>query len=246
MKKILFYLIYVMIPLCSFSQATELSKDECNTKIRAIWENSSKKEAKQKVSQLCLANPNNSASLLNLYFLRSGIDKIELKSAIDKLSTENESDAYAKSLKYYIENEQIKIGDRFTDFKATTSTGETFILSEVLKSKDVLLIFDGLSCVSESVIQELIYIDNKIDKKKVEIISFIFAKNADELMNELKSYKIPWLGVSDFKQDHSKTKINYNVQGRPTYIYIDSTGKVLVNEPGALSKKAMKLLKKHI
>lgn len=119
-------------------------------------------------------------------------------------------------------------------------------LSEVLKSKDVLFIFDGLSCVSESVIQELINIDNKIDKKKVEIISFIFAKNADELINELKSYKITWLGVSDFKQDHSKTKINYNVQGRPTYIYIDSTGKVLVNEPGALSKKAMKLLKKHI
>lgn len=246
MKKILFYLILVIIPLCSFSQAMELSKDECETKIRTIWNNSSSKEAKEKVSKLCLANPNNSKSLLNLYFLRSNIDKIELKNALNKLSAENQSDAYAKSLKYYIENNQVKIGDRFTDFKATTSTGETFILSEALKNKDVLLIFDGLSCVSKSVIQQLIDLNSKIDKNKVEIISFIFAQNADGLMNELESYEIPWLGVSDFEQDHSKTKINYNVQGRPTYIYIDSTGKVLVNEPGAISNKAVKLLKKQI
>lgn len=246
MKKLVFYLIYVLIPLAGFSQATELSKEECKTKIRAIWSNSSKKEAKEKVSQLCLANPNNSESLLNLYFLRSTVDKTELKNALNKLSAENQSDAYAKSLNYYSENDQVKPGGRFADFKATTSTGETFVLSEVLKDKDVLLIFDGLSCVSKSVIEQLIDLNSKIDKKKVEVISFLYAQNADDLRNELKKHEIPWLGISDFEQDHSKTKINYNVQGRPTYIYIDTTGKVLVNEPGALSRKAVKLLKRYI
>lgn len=246
MKKILFYLVLVIIPLCSFSQVKELSEDECESKIRTIWNNSSSKEAKEKVSKLCLANPNNSKSLLNLYFLRNNIDKTELKIALNKLSTENQSDAYAKSLRYFVENDQVKVGDYFVEFKATTSSGQPFILSEVLKSKDVLLIFDGLSCVDKSVIQYLKDLNTQIDTSKVQIVSFMFVQSTESLMNELKTYGIPWLGISDFELDHSKTKINYNVQGRPTYIYVDTKGKVLVNEPGALSRKAMKLLKKHI
>lgn len=245
MKKILFYMIFVTASLNCFSQKIEFSENECKIKIDSIYQHCKYRKAKREVLKLCLANPNNAKSLENLYYLKRYTGKEELKNTLNKLSDGSKSNIYAKSLDIFIHTDQIKEGDRYYDFNAKTSGNENFTLSEVLKEKDVLLIFDGLSCMGEKSRQKLRELYNKLDLSKVEVVSFLNAKNEEDLKETIKKYNVTWLTISDYQGVMSKTWLAYMIVGTPTTVFINTQGEVLVSRPG-LVDKAIKLLKNHV
>lgn len=237
MKK-LFYLLYlVAAPFFSFSQSAELSEAECKSKIDSIYNSLSYQKALKEVAHLCLSNPNNPTTLINLFLQRQHNDKKELEEALDRVRPENKSN---------VSNDQIQKGNNYYDFVAKTSKGEEFRLSEVVKSKDVFLIFGGLDCMGKDSRNALIDIYRKLNRSKVEIVSFMYVGNEKELNEVVEKYQIPWVVVSDFQGDHSRTKIIYDAQVRPTSVYINSSGKVIVSATNGLSQKAIKLTNKHI
>ncbi|OFX61181.1 MAG: hypothetical protein A2066_08855 [Bacteroidetes bacterium GWB2_41_8] len=247
MKYVFYFLFLFAISQQSFAQSTELSESECETEIHRIWHsNLSTHKAQKAASSFCLANPNNPTTLLNLYLLRQHVNKSDLKNALYKVSPENKSNDYAKSLEVYLENDQIKKGNKCYDFIAVTSKGEEFRFSDIVRTKDVFLIFGGLDCMGEDSRNALIDIYGKLNRNNVEIVSFAYESNEKELNKVVEEYQVPWLVVSDFQGDHSKTKIIYDAQVRPTSLYINSSGKVVVSATKGLSRKAIKLMKKHI
>lgn len=245
MKILFFLLILTSISLQSFPQINELTNEECQSKIEYHWKSNSYKKAVKNVSQICLSNPNNSVSLRNMYYLRQEIPKKKLKVALNKLTDENKLNDYAKSLEIFTRNKQVQKGDQYYDFKATSNKNEEIVFSNIAKGKDILLIFDGLDCIGKEAREYLIDLYHKLDKNKVEIISFFYVSNNEELTKKVNEYDINWIGISDFKNDHSIIKIIYDAQARPTSVYINSQGKVLVNQPG-IRQKTVNMLEKYI
>jgi hypothetical protein len=247
MRKQFFSTLILILCFCfsGHPQTGKLTEVEFNHSLKDIWQNNPNKIAHRKAIQLCLSNPDSPSALLNLYFLRKRISKGKLTNALNTIGPTLSSNEYAKSLRYYIDHEQLKIGDHCSDFKAQTYSGQSFVLSEVIHQKDVLVIFGGLNCLGKEAVGYYVDLYSQLDKEKVEIISFLYAENKEQLAPESMKYFNPWPVVSDLKGDHSLTKINYNAQGTPTFEYINSKGRILEMKEGP-SPKSIKLLKKHI
>lgn len=245
MKNLLISVIFITSSFYSFSQKTEFSENECKIKIDSIYQHCKHKKAQSEVLKLCLSNPNNTKSLENLYYLKRFTGKEDLKNTLNKLSDDNKSNIYAKSLDIYINTKQVKEGDRYIDFSAKTSKSEDFLLSDVIKEKDVLLIFGGLSCMGESSRQELRELYRKLDLSKVEVVSFLAVEKEEDQKEQIKKYDVNWVSISDYQGVLSNPWIAYVGKGLPTTVYINTKGEILVSRPG-LVNKAIKLLKNHV
>lgn len=243
MKNLLALLILLFISTPIFSQNGELTGEECRIKLDSIYNNCRGKKVLKERAKLSSANPNNETSLKDLYYLRNNIDKVVLRNTLDKLSPENQSNKYAKSLDLFINTQQRGKGDQFLDFKAQTMTGKEITLSEILKEKDVLLIIEGLSCIGNSGRQKIIDTYKDIDPNKAEIISFLTAENENQFQEEVNKYNVTWTAVSDFKDILSEVWLGYVTKGTPTCVYINSSGEVLFK--GVLISKALRMLKKQ-
>jgi peroxiredoxin len=245
MKKLLISTFFITASLYAFSQKAEFSENECKIKIDSIYQHCNQKKAQSETLKLCLSNPNNPTSLKNLYYLKRNIGKEQLKSTLNSLSEVNKSDIYAKSLDIYINTKQVIEGDRYFDFSAKSSKNEDFLLSNVIKEKDVLLIFGGLSCMGESSRQELRELYSKLDLSKVEVVSFLDVENEEEQKEQIKKYDVNWVTISDYQGVLSNPWLAYVGKGLPTTVYINTKGEILVTRPG-LVNKAIKLLKNHV
>lgn len=240
----LFFIIF--FSLDSICQIDQLTDNEFKYSLKDIWQNNKKQIARKKAIQLCLSNPNSPSSLLNLYYLRKRVSKEKLFNVLKSLDTCLISNEYAKSLKHYIDNKQVNKGDQYLDFIAQTSMGQDFILSDMINSqKDVLIIFGGLDCMGKETVRYFIDLYSRLDKEKVEIVNFLYCTDINQLAQSIRKSGMIWPGVSDFLGDHSLTKLKYNAQGRPTFVYIKSNGKILVNKEGP-SLRSIRLLKRHI
>lgn len=237
-------LFLLFISTSSFSQVIELSGEECQTKIDSFVNNFSYNKAIKKISSLCLLNPNNEIALGFLYRLRQDIKKNDLEIALNKLSDKMRLNGYAKGIDIYIKNKQLKKGDKYFDFNATTTNNKVFVLSETVQKKDVLLIFYGIGCMGKDTRDYLKDLYGKLNLNKVEIVSVSLASNVEELLREKNKYGIPWEMISDFEGVQSKAKIIYNVQERPNAVYIDSDGIIIINQT-AIRKGTIKLLEKN-
>lgn len=227
-------------------QTDQLTENEFKYSLKNIWQSNKRNIARRKAIQICLSNPNNKYSLVNLYFLRKRIDKEKLRNALITISPDLASNEYAKSLKYYIDNNQLNKGDSYVDFKVQTALGQDFILSNMINSKkDILIVFGGLDCMGIETVHYFIKIYSKLNKEKVEIVNFLYSTDNEHLRQSVVKSGIPWPGVSDYMGDHSIIKMKYNAQGRPTFVYIKSNGKIQLIKEG-YSYKSIRLLKKHI
>lgn len=247
MKRYFTTLVFILcFSIYGNCQTEPMTGEEFNYSLKDIWQNNNKKVARKKAIQLCLSNANNQDALLNLYFLRKRIPKEELLKAINTISPDLISNEYAKSLKYYIDNDQLSKGDHYFDFIAQTSMGNDFRLSdEINRQKDVLIIFGGLNCMGKETVSDFINLYSKLNKEQVEIVNFLYSADNEHLLQSVVNSGITWPGVSDYRGDHSITKMKYNAQGRPTFVYIKSNGKILLIKEG-YSYKSVRLLKKHI
>lgn len=93
--------------------------------------------------------------LARLFILRTDMPKEKLQSIYNKLPIKVKKSKNGKTLSLYLEANQIKVGDKISDFKSYDTDGNEFQFSKI-KNKKILLLYGGLKCIEEFGRKELL------------------------------------------------------------------------------------------
>ncbi len=163
-----------------------------------------------------------------LFTARLNIPKESLRRVIDSVPATEENMAYIESLKYHLKHKQIQVGDRFFDFDGINILGDTISFSSVLNS-NLLIIYGGLNCMGEAGRDLISALSKQYLESDLKIVVFDdLSENVSELLTSKAEYSNNYFWISDFKNDHSLMKIRYGLQTTPTFIIIDTNGKVVL------------------
>lgn len=222
-----------------------LSQKTFQTKMDSIWQNNrgNFKDAICQSFELCKKHTRDTLSYQMVYNIRKHQSKDDLRAYLNTLDELNISSNYIESLRYYVENNQLKKGDNCTDFTAIDQHGYQISLSSLTKQKDILLIFGGLQCMGEEAFLELKNTHTRCDTSKIEIVSFVLAEDIDHMKSEIVKFQVPWAVIANFKMDHSPTKIMYDVQATPKVFQIKKGG-IIIEATDGLPESAFKFISK--
>ncbi|MDR0547703.1 MAG: redoxin domain-containing protein [Dysgonamonadaceae bacterium] len=201
-------------------------KDSLNKESKRILDIAGKKN-----EELALKFATVPSGLQRVFMVRLAIPKDTLKSVLANLPEEMRRSPYAKSIRYHIETEQIKEGDRYYDFEATTADGQPFTLSS-LEGKNILLLYGGLGCMGKEGRDYLNKIYSLTPRDSFEIVVYCPNSNLDNLQKVREEYPSEYILVSDFLQDHTPVKILYGAQTTPTSFFINKQGIVVMKTEG--------------
>lgn len=125
-------------------------------------------------------------------------------------------------------------GDVMYDFSVTTSTGDKFTLSEVLKEKKLVVLnfwYTTCSwCLEEFPIMNDVYGDYKDDVAIIALDPLDDAKAVEAFANQYK-YDFP---MASCPSSWSNT---FGITGYPTSVFIDQYGVICIVESGAITSK---------
>ncbi|QES87341.1 peroxiredoxin family protein [Rhizosphaericola mali] len=258
--------IFLLFPLGVFSQ--EISERNYLNLDSCLWKNYEMEI--QKTSEYLSKNPNMKDSLTIVYenilnstleknrklaiqfatvpsglqrvfMCRLTISKDTLRSILKRLPTELKSSLYYKSILLYINSNQIKEGDNFYDFNATTSTGNPFRLSSLI-GKKILLLYGGLDCIGKDGRSYLNRLFEKASHHNFEIVVYCLSDNLENLKKVQETYHCNFVLVSDFQLDQSPFKIVYGAQETPTCFFINTNGKIIMKTEGLNDQLINKLV----
>lgn len=156
-----------------------------------------------------------------LYMLRLNVSKDAVRGAVSAIKGKARNEPYAIALKRYVESEQVKPDAKFIDFLATAADSSQVRLADILKEKNVILIFGDSTTVDLPFLKRLY---DQQGNSQTEIINFTTAENVNELT--LMAKQVPWMVVSDFEGHVSKVRCDYNAEILPTTVYITKAGVV--------------------
>lgn len=155
-----------------------------------------------------------------------------LNTIYDKLSVDLKETDLGKSVKEYIDKKlSLTVGHVLPNFSFSTDKREYFELSSFFRTKKlVLLCFWGSGCAPcIKKIPELKMINKKYESKGLQLISVSLDDSADNWLNALKRYEMPWLqtcGLSPYKQGDKIANL-LEVNRMPQYFLIDTLGRLV-------------------
>ncbi len=130
--------------------------------------------------------------------------------------------------------------------EATDERGNPFWLSS-LEGKNIILIYDGLSCANPESLTYLKQLYKSAPKNELEIVAYCLASSLEKLQEDRSRFKdLPGVMISDFKMDHTPFKIQYGAQIRPTIFVIDKTGKMILRTRGREMIKDMDKIRSRL
>ena len=129
-----------------------------------------------------------------------------------------------------------QLGDVMHDFTVTTTDGETFKLSEVLKTKKAVMINFWYSTCGPCV-NEFPYLQSAYEKYKNDIEVIALNNYAGDDANAVKSFKSEMGLTFPVAKDYSTLGSAFNLAGYPTSIFIDRYGTVCLIEVGGLTSE---------
>ncbi|MDH8701941.1 peroxiredoxin [Dysgonomonadaceae bacterium PH5-43] len=251
MNKVIKFLIIVLLSgfsTLSFSQ--EMTQENFDKERTEIW--ADEERQMQSINEIFSTNPEKKDSLLvevgkiesqtyqkmlNLsikylslpgtlnfiYNIRNNVSKDSLQTVLDVLPLELKDSEYVTLIQKHIETNQVKEGDRFSDFEATDLNGDLFKLS-TLQNKNILFLYGGLGCMGESGRNYLKNLYDSTSRETFEIVIYCAVESLDKLKEEKETFSTNYNLVSDFLLDHSPIKIKYGAQATPTCFFINKNG----------------------
>lgn len=134
-----------------------------------------------------------------------------------------------------------KLPDKLLSNKGEVNT------SEIKKSKIIGLYFSAHwcpPCRGFTPVLATCYDEWKKDNKSIEIIFISSDKNEEEFKNYFK--EMPWLAIPKNNTDAiNSIKTHFNVRGIPTFIVLDSNGKVIDSDArNEVASKNVEAIKK--
>ncbi len=181
------------------------------------------------------------SGLQRVYMLRDLIGKRTLKCILNALSDSLQNNPYAGYIRNYVEVHQLAEGDRYVTFDCQTSSGEKFDWKSMEK-KNLLLLYDGLSCMGHSGRDYLKEVLDKTDREDLEIVVFCLVSSLENLKKLQEQY--PYLTlISNLQLEGNPMNIIYNAQSQPTCFMIDREGIIQVRSEGLDPKRFEAFLK---
>ena len=175
------------------------------------------------------------SGLQRVYMLRDMIGKVTLKNVLNALPDTLQNTSYANYIHNYIETHQLTEGDQYVTFETQTASGEKFDW-ESMENKNLLLLYDGLSCMGKYGRDYLKGLLDKTDRKDLEIVVYCCISNLEDLKELQKQYPDFTL-ISDFQTEGNPMNIVYNAQARPTCFMIDRRGTIQIRCEGLDQKR---------
>lgn len=207
-------------------------KDSISLVASNIYELARKKNIKAAIKYASVPS-----GLQRLFMLRLYISKDTLLSILESLPQNMQSSDYSKSILLHINSEQIEENDKYYDFKATDSNGNTFQLSSLIGS-NIFLLYGGLGCMGQ---EGRDYLMNLHKATSLKVVIYWSCSNLEELKNLKAKYPYDYIFVSDFLIDHTPVKIIYGAQATPTCFLIDEKGTVIIKSVGLPEDRLTKL-----
>jgi len=131
---------------------------------------------------------------------------------------------------------QYELGDIIRDFTYTTSDGETFTLSEVLKEKKAVLINFWYSSCGPCV-NEFPYMQSAYEKYKDDIEIIALNNYGGDNENAVKEFKAAMGLTFPVAKDYSRLGSAFSLMGYPTSILVDRYGTICLIEVGGLTSE---------
>jgi len=131
---------------------------------------------------------------------------------------------------------QYKLGDIIRDFSVMTSDGETFTLSEVLKTKKAVLINFWYSTCGPCV-NEFPYMQSAYEKYKDDIEVIALNNYSGDNDNAVKEFKATMGLTFPVAKDYSRLGSAFSLAGYPTSIVVDRYGTICLIEVGGLTSE---------
>ena len=129
-----------------------------------------------------------------------------------------------------------QLGDIMRDFKFTTTDGEVFQLSEVLKEKKAVLINFWYSTCGPCV-NEFPYLQSAYEKYKDDIEVIALNNYPIDSEETIKKFKETMGLTFPVAKDYTKLGSAFSLQGYPTSIMIDRYGSICLIEVGGLTSE---------
>jgi peroxiredoxin len=223
--------------------ATQNEQDRLNKKLRKV----SEKEQSKIEQTFVLENPKSiiSGHILNVYSSTWGKQKTQ--KLYDNFTNDLKNTSYGQSISKFLSlNKDVKVGDKYVDFKQTDSKGKEVSLSDI-EGKVILLEFWGSWCgPCRQTNHELVKIYSEFKDLGFEIFGVAAETNKSNWLQAIGKDKLTWTNVTDLKGDNNEASLIYGVSGYPTSFLIDSTGVIIAQNLKIkdLRKKLRELLKK--
>lgn len=160
------------------------------------------------------------SGLRRLYMTRLDIPKDTLRNIFNSLNIEMQESFYGKNIKEHLYTEQIQEGDSIHTFPCTQADGKEFDWN-ITNSKQLLMLYGGLSCMGKEGREQLAQLYNQKSKADFLIIIYWPCSSLEHLQKTKKEYASDYIFISDFKQDASPMKIKYGTQAMPTCFLTD-------------------------
>ena len=152
-----------------------------------------------------------------------------------------------------IVGKKLKLGSIMYDFEVTTTEGESFKVSEMLKTHDAVVLnfwFDGCTWCEV----EFPYMNTVIGEDKYKDSIALVALSWQDTLSDIGNYKLNY-GLDNITMAHENPHANsgageisgaFSVLGYPTTVVIDRYGVVCLIEDGALtSERAFRIMFDH-
>ncbi len=223
--------------------ATQIEQDRLDEKLKKA----SKKEQIKIEQSFVLENPNSiiSAHRLSVYSSTWGKQTTQKLYAIFTNDLKNTS--FGKSISKFLSlNTEVKVGDKYVDFKQTDSKGKEVSLSDI-EGKVILLEFWGSWCgPCRKINPELVNIYSEFKDLGFEIFGVAAETNKSTWLQAIEKDKLTWTNVTDLKGSKNEASLIYGVSAYPTSFLIDREGIIIAKnlKIKELRKKLGELLKK--
>jgi len=192
------------------------------------YENVLKKQ-KREIIEFALLHSNSivSASLAARY-LEDEEDLKSLEKLYGKFSYSIQGGKYGRQIKRIITNlKRTAIGEKAPDFSLKDSSNQKVLLAN-FQGKYILLDFWASWCVPcrrENPLLKELY--EKYHEKGLEIIGISLDKDRKNWVNAIKTDKISWIQVTDFKANESEVVKLYDIKSIPSNFLLDTQGKIV-------------------
>lgn len=207
--------------------ATQVEQDRLNEKLKKA----SEKEQIKIEQTFVLENPNSiiSGHILNVYSSTWG--KQTTQKLYDNFTNDLKNTSYGQSISKFLSlNKDVKVGDKYVDFKQTDSKGKEVSLSDI-EGKVILLEFWGSWCgPCRQTNPELVKIYTEFKDLGFEVFGVAAETDKTAWLQAIEKDKLTWTNVTDLKGDKNEASLIYGVSGYPTNFLIDKSGVIIAKD----------------
>lgn len=190
-------------------------------------------------------NINSYYSLYLLSIIKAEYKKDELQKLLNRLSPTYKKSNYANAINISLKSKELKIGDKFIDFKALDRNNSTVSFSSFFSEKYVLLDFSTPYChfCLQAIEPLKQLVQNNVTK--LEIVTFYVDEEKNGYASFLDKSQKSWSVIWDKKGRFGDAYSLYNVNGTPTFFLFDKNG-ILVTKQDGLDKEFFNSVSKII